>query len=226
MNESRARSFFPLGLKALVIVLGLLGQFIGFRRSNFMSGAYLLYYTNISNCLIVLLSGILLGLELRSVKAGQQLVFPAWLSRIRFILTSGILLTFAVFSLLLMPLMRADYLLSPDNLLVHNLVPLLACLDFILFDLFYPPGKHRILSGLILPLAYLLFVIILSLTGQHFDGRSAPYFFLDTQANGWFSAGNGRLGVFWWLLIISLLQLVLSRLLLGLRKLASRHSTY
>ena len=225
MNESRAGSCFSLGLKALIVVLGLLGQFIGFERVDFMSGKHLLYYTNISNCLIVLLSVTLLVLEVRSIKGGRLPGIPAWLSRIRFSLTSGILLTFAVFSLLLMPLMRADYLLSLDNLLVHNLVPLLACLDFILFDSYYPARKHNLLSGLSLPFAYFVLIFVVSLTGQHFDGRSAPYFFLDIQSNGWFSAGNGRLGVFWWLLIISMLQLVLSTLLLGFRKLASRHST-
>lgn len=205
-------------LKALIVVLGFLGQLISLGRSSFMSGAHFLYYTNISNILATLVTAVLLGLLIRDIKAGHKAELPRWLARLHFALTAGILLTFVAFSLLLLPRMQADYLLSADNILVHNLVPLLAAADFILFMRPRANLAQKTWQGLMLPLAYCVFALALGFSGVRFNGAAAPYFFLDYEANGWFSAGGGKLGIVWWILIIAALQAVLSRLLLGLRK--------
>ena len=205
-------------LKALIILLGFVGQLISFARPGLRNGTHFLYYTNISNILAVLVTSALLGLLIRDIKAGHKSALPAWLSRLHFVSVAGILLTFAGFSLLLLPRMSRDYLLSADNILVHNLVPLLAAIDFVLFE---RPGARltqRTWQGLLLPLAYCIFALALGLLGVRFMGSVAPYFFLDYRENGWFAAGGGKLGVFWWVLVIAALQAVLSRLLLGLRK--------
>lgn len=205
------------------MALALLGQLLTLSRTHFMSGAHFLYYTNLSNLLVILVMAALLYFELKARRAGRIIALPAWFSRARFVAAAGILLTFAGFSLLLLPRMQADYLLSVDNLLVHNLVPLLACLDFLLFDAQPPHKPHRAWQGLALPLFYLLLILLLGLAGQRYhQNQAAPYFFMDAEQNGWLSAGQGKLGVLWWLLIITGLQLMLSRLLLGLRKLVAR----
>lgn len=213
---SQGRRMAGILLKALVLVLGLLGQYLGLRRGNFMSGAHFLYYTNITNILAVLLMAVLL------VYAIQNKSLPVWLSAKRFVITAGILLTFVAFTLLLLPRMNPAYLASLDNALVHFAVPLLACLDFVLFDSHEPKRKGFVLYGLALPFFYFVFVLVLSLNGQHFHGTAAPYFFLDYETNGWLTAGDGKLGVAWWFFIILALQLVLSRVLLGLKKIILR----
>ena len=206
-------------LKAMVLILGILGQVLGLSRSDFMSGTHFLYYTNISNLLVIALMAMLLIRVLRA--PDRQL--PPWLSAARMALSAGILLTFAGFTLLLLPRIDPDYLYSPGNLLVHYLVPLLACLDFVLFPDSPPHPRPRLAWGLLLPLIYFLFSICLTQSGVRMHGGYAPYFFLDYKTNGWFAAGGGSLGVFWWFLILLGLQLLLSKVLLGLRDLTARN---
>lgn len=216
MQKRTSRQWAGTALGAITLILGLLGQFLASNRSNFMSGAHLLYYTNITNAFAIALMAILL------VVALTKKPLPSWLSGFRFVVSAGILLTLVVFSLLLLPRMEPAYLLSLDNLLVHFVVPLLTCADFILFDEHSLKKKGYALLGLVLPFAYFVFAITLSLKGQRFHGMAAPYFFLDYEKNGWFSAGEGKLGVAYWFLIILALQLVLSRILLGLKRIVQR----
>lgn len=220
-NREAGRLFSP-SLKALILILGILGQVFSLNGRSFASGSHMLYYTNISNVLVTLLAATLLALDLPMLRKGKPLALPGWLGNIRFALTAGILLTFAVFSLLLIPRMSLSYLSSPSNLLVHNLVPLLACLDFILFSHGLEGKRQSPLPGLALPWLYFVFVMALMLAGTRFSGGTAPYFFLDYHANGWFTAGGGKLGVSWWLLILGALTILLSRILLGLQNLAAR----
>lgn len=210
-----------IALKALVLLAGLAGQLVSIARHSFMSGNHFLYYTNLSNLLIMLLMLVLLFFEIRNLSGRRPVHLPSWLLKARFILTAGILLTFAGFNLLLMPRLPAEYLRSPSNLLVHNAVPLLACCDFIFF-----PGRNeqkpRLWYALLLPLAYLVLLVVLGLLGHRFHGSVSPYFFLDYEQMNLLSIGQGKLGVLWWLLILASLQLVLGRLLLGLQGLAAR----
>ena len=205
-------------MKTAVLTLGVLGQWASIRQHHFMSGNHFLYYTNITNVLIILLMAVLFVHEWRTRSTGDGIPLPGWLQRLRFILTSAILLTFVGFSLLLIPLVDRDYLLSPSNLLVHNAVPLLAGVDYVLFS--GGDQKPRIFTALAGPAAYVLFALALALGGHRFHGSVAPYFFLDYEKLGWLKAGEGQLGVVWWLLILGAVQLVLGRILLGLRELA------
>ena len=223
MKGDRATRVFSPLLKALILLLGVMGQYLALNGSKPASGAHFLYYTNISNILVSLLAFALLALELRALGAGKALALPRWLGKVRFALTVGILLTFVVFSLLLIPKMPLNYLASPSNLLLHNLVPLLASLDFILFS--HNKGEGlTVWNGTALPLAYFVFVFGLMLSGVRFSGSAAPYYFLDFQKNGWFAIGGEKFGVFWWLLIITGLTLVFSKILLVLQKFVVRHT--
>ncbi len=218
MNKlTRSPRFPAILIKALIVLLGVPGQLLTLGRSNFMSGAHFLYYTNISNILVLALAIVMLVKEIRAWRAGTQPAYSKGLNVLQFILAAGIMLTFTGFTLLLAPLMPASYLLSLDNLLVHILVPLLACIDFVLF--YQGRAKDlRLRYGLILPFSYLLLFLLLAAVGYRFHSGVAPYFFLDYEQNGWLTAGDGKLGVVWWSLILLALQLFLSRLLLGLRK--------
>lgn len=216
--EPRFRSII---LKTLIVILGVLGQILTFGRSGFKSAENLFYYTNISNILVFLLAFVLLARETRAIRDGREALHPPFLHTLRFILASGILLTFTVFNLLLLPSLPKSYLLSLNNLLVHNLVPLMACADFVLFDQ-SEKGKLKAAQGLILPALYLLFFLALTAFSFRFRTGAAPYFFMDYEKNSIFAIGDGKLGVFWWILLLVALQLVLSRLLLGLRKARER----
>ena len=94
----------------------------------------------------------------------------------------------------------------------HVLTPLLAIVDWALFT----PGEHatraRPAHGLVLPLCYAGFLLIANIAGLTFaGGAQAPYFFVDVQANGWFSLGNGRVGIVWWMLLIAGLILLIGQ---------------
>ncbi len=221
MDADKAKRFYSPALKAIIIIAGVFGQAVSLRRGGFDSGAYFLYYTNISNILVTLFSVIFLVLDLSARNRGEPLTLPRWLLTVRFTLTAGILLTFAVFSLLLIPTVSLSYLASPANLLVHNLVPLLACLDFILFRHTWEE-KQPLLPGLALPFIYFAFIMALTFSGVRFNGQAVPYYFLDFRANGWFTAGAGTLGVFWWLLILGALTTLLAYILRGLQRLSAR----
>lgn len=207
-------------MKTAVLVLGVLGQVVSLMRHQFMSGNHFLYYTNLSNVLVVLLMAVMLGYEWQGWRAGELVALPGWLQQARFILTTAILLTFVGFSLLLIPLVDRDYLLSPSNLLVHNAVPLLAGVDYVLFS--GRDEQPRLLTALAGPAVYVLFALALALGGHRFHGSVAPYFFLDYETLGWLKAGEGRLGVIYWLLMLGAVQLVIARILSGLRNLARR----
>ena len=206
-------------LKTAVLLLGVLGQAASIRQHHFMSGNHFLYYTNLTNAFIILLMAALILYDWKARRTGEPMELPGWLQQARFILTTAILLTFVGFSLLLIPLVDRDYLLSPSNLLVHNAVPLLAGVDYVLFS--GQDSKPRIWTALVGPSVYVLFALALALGGHRFHGSVAPYFFLDYEKLGWLKAEEGRLGVVYWLIILGALQLLIGRILAGLRRLVS-----
>lgn len=212
--------------KALIVVLGLWGQWLSLQVGGFMRGAHLLYYTNLSNWIMILLSVALLGQEVRVLMARPRGHVPDWLFGLRFASVTGILLTFVVFTLLLAPFLDLWYLASPANLLVHNLVPLLSAADFCLFSTKERPAKPRLSWALLLPGGYLLFSLALAQFGAFFEGGKSryPYYFLDPGQNGWLALGGGRLGVVYWWLLIALLALLLGKGLLALRYLVQRRA--
>lgn len=223
-KEAQARYWFSLGLKALVVMLGIAGQVFSLARMNFKVVEQLKYYTNWSNLLVIALALYLMLWQMKRQKAGLPLILSGRAHGLRFVLTVGVLLTFVGFSLLLMPRLSQDYLASPDNLLVHNLVPLLAGLDFVLFP--YTDRKTKcspLWLGLLLPIVYLAFSLVLSLSGVRYArGSVGPYFFLDYAQNGWLAAGDGKLGVIWWVLLISAMVWLLAWVVRGLQELVQR----
>ena len=205
----------------MILILGALGQILTFGRSGFRAIENFFHYANVSNILVILLAFVLLIREIRAVRNGRDVQHPPFLEALHFILSAGILLTFAGFNLLLTPKLPKSYLFSADNLLVHNLVPLMACADFVLFG---QNAKSRLKTaqGLILPALYLLLFLLPTAFSIRFPSDASPCFFMDYEKNDVFAAGNGKLGFAWWALLLLALQLTLSRLLLGLRKARER----
>lgn len=201
-----------LALKGAVIAMALLGQYFTFLRSGRVSPSHFLYFTNISNLLS--LAAALVFFVCEFIRRPP----PQWLLRVRLACAAGIALVFVVFSAVLSPLMDAAYLNSRDNIIVHNLVPWLCVLDFLLFDHGYVKTSRAWWPGLASPLAYFALAFTLSRLGTFFGSGRYPYFFLNDEANGWFTLGGGKLGVAWWVLILCLLQWGISKALVALQR--------
>ena len=210
-QRPRAADVSAVVIKALLLLFGILGQLEGVLsgHTDFMSGGHFLYYTHQSNLVIMAVIAVFLVYDiLRLVRGDCAPVPPNWLMIVRFSATAAITLTFLVFSVLLTPEMiaegHASYLFSIGNLCVHNLVPLLAILDWCLFGYPIRAGRWTFLWRTAMPLYYCAFALILSTTGANAfgTGQRVPYFFLDYENNGWLRIQNGQLGLVWWFLIL------------------------
>ena len=205
-----------LMLKTCLVAAAAAGQIAS--GSGFLSMNRMQYYTNLSNVWTLGLSLVMIGWELGDALRPGQGPAPRSLLTARYALTAGVLVTFLVFNALLAPNMiregRARYLWGLSNAMVHNAVPLLAVIDFLLFRYGYRPGRRAWAWGLLMPFLYLVFVAALSMSGYRFSGNRVPYFFMDYTANGWFTL-RGGIGTFWWLLFILLFTAAMSRTLLS-----------
>ncbi len=194
---SRREVLLGVCLKLGVIascVLGILQHSVdvsqGFMDSIFMA------FTTQSNIWAAAICFVFLSIDL--VTSGRRGV-PRWLYVLKYMATTSVLLTWIVFAVLLSPTVPIGYLVSPSNLLLHNLTPMLALLDFVLFDREYNPPKAHALFGLVMPLGYMVFFF----GAYELSGRlPVPYFFLDYRTVGWLSVGADGIGVVYWVLIL------------------------
>ncbi len=230
-QRPRTAGFGAVAIKALLLLIGIVGQLAGtvFDHTDFMSGGHFLYYTHQSNLAVMAVIAVFLVYDiLRLVRGARAPMPPNWLMIVRFSVTVAIALTFLVFSMLLTPQMiaesHADYLFSINNLCVHNLVPLLAVLDWCLFG--YPIRARRwtFLWGAIMPLYYCVFALVLSTTGADAfgSGRKVPYFFFDYDKIGWLRIQNGQPGFVWWFLILCVVVLAMGFGLMAVAQAAGR----
>lgn len=213
-------------LKLGVIVSCFLGIFLQItaKGGSFMSSAPIfLYFTIQSNIWIAVICAVFLIADLARKGRGPV---AGWLYVLKFMFTVSVLLTFVVFAVLLAPLMPRSYLLSPSNIFLHDITPILALLDFILFDYRYTGRGRHMFFGTIMPLGYGVFVLLLSrLAGVRFNGAAAPYFFLDYEKLGWFRIGPGGPGVAYWFAMIALVVLGIGFTLLKIKEARRRKKT-
>lgn len=225
------KDFLPLITKVALVISVIVGYVatstaMGPSDQRFMSAATLLYFTIQSNLLIGAICLVFAVFDVMKL-CGKAFVVPLWLHTVKFVCTVGITLTFVVFAVILAPVMlpaMPEYLYSASNIFCHNLVPILAILDWIFFEEKYPTKKYSFLFGTILPLYYLAFAMIGSVTGVDFgEGQKVPYYFFDYEANGWFNLGKNADGVFqfgvaYWITLLVALVIGLSFALLALQK--------
>ncbi len=206
----------PMMLRIALIIAFLMGQYWPDKTGeSFMTVSPLMFFTNQSNWWIVIITAVFLVYDLISLRRKNPLTPPNWLYTLKFMCTVAITLTFLVFGLLLTPEMimkgNYSYLFTVGNLCVHNLVPILAIIDWCLTGWRYTSTKRSFLLGAILPLWYVFFVFACVLMGIGFGKVGfVPYFFFDFQKNGWFTLGGGRLGVVWWIILLTLVVLAMS----------------
>ena len=187
-------------LSALVIV-GILGIIFTAQSSAFMGGGSVFFFFTVqSNIFIIAISLIFLVNEIVVLVTNKGFINQT-LRHIKYVATVAITVTFLVFFTMLAPLMGVDYLLSFNNFSLHAIVPILAIIDFIIFDtdinLTYPNS----LLATIAPISYVLFVYIgACFKLQYGENLYYPYFFLDFETNGFlFEKG---FGIIPWIIIL------------------------
>ncbi len=208
-NLSKKELLFKISnliVELLLIIFGFIGLYINLSsNSGFMAGIKVMftYFTIQSNVTIILITLIIFILRLIELFTNKKLV-KNYLLVIKFIFTIAISVTFFVFSLMLAPSQEVSYLLSMSNLTVHAIVPLLAIIDYFVFDKDIKFNKFIPLTGTLMPLYYLIFVYGICLPlGITFGGNlKFPYFFLDYETLTWFNITSNGVGVFYYILIL------------------------
>lgn len=152
------------------------------------------YFTTLSNIFVTTM------LILFLVKEIFNLRYKEYLYIIKFLSTISITLTFLVFMFLLAPTLDIGfinaYLMNEaGSLCVHFITPILAIIDFLIFDREYKLNKIHALYATIPPLLYVVFVVIGSQLGLRWGKMYAPYNFLNYNAKtGWFGFDLSLLG--------------------------------
>lgn len=153
---------------------------------------------------------------------------PKFLYIIKFIFTVSILVTGIIYNFVLVPQYSAIsssiaslYTLSAS--LLHIVTPVFSLVSYIFYDRSYKHNRGFCLTGTIMPIVYFTILTIISLVssntclfGKGYACSSFPYFFMDYQKNGWFtlSSNIASLGVFYWVAIIFIAVLIMSKILL------------
>ena len=198
--------------KLLLVVGVIIGVWASLLQEGFFNPKHFLYYTIQSNIEIAIICLVSL-LFIFSKKEIPSIVYT-----LKFIFTVAITLTGLVFNFILYPQsLSQSYELNPfslANFFTHTFVPILSIVDFFAFDYKIKLTKKTFLLGLITPLVYFTFVMFCTKVGIRFSGNNfVPYFFLDYKVNSWFQIGNGKIGVFYWVIIQAIIVLIISFIL-------------
>ncbi|MGN1227179.1 MAG: Pr6Pr family membrane protein [Christensenellales bacterium] len=174
-------------------ILGIIGSF-GYFNGSF-NGYFYLYYTNLSNYICF---GVMFATLFKTIKEAKQndVSYCSTAPNFKFLCVIMILVTFLVYNCLLAKEHTvAEYFLSPSNLLMHLILPIMFILDYILFYKHSELKWYYPLLAVVMPLIYVAFVLIRALFLSNSSLLLYPYFFLDVT-----TLGYG--GVFLWILAL------------------------
>lgn len=156
----------------------------------------------------------------------------------KFMMTISIAVTFTLYLCFLAPTNKLGFIGAymsngASNLCVHFITPLLAILDFVLFDYLFRSKRSHVLFSTIPPLAYVAFSVFLGKVvgvrwGEH--AMIAPYNFLNYGAKaGWFGFAPDTfnsttlgIGVAYLLIIFTLIFICLGFVLLAIKNARAR----
>ena len=143
----------------------------------------LLYYTVLSNLLVVIFTGYLLWKMRREGDHWQS----SSLLRLKGAITMSIMITCVIYHFMLAPLTKDFYRL--ENFLCHYIVPLWFLADTIIFD---KSRQYKWFDPMLwtsLPLSYMIFAIlngfVLKMDVPNAKDSPFPYFFLNANKYGW-----------------------------------------
>jgi len=195
------KTIIKIAIKAALAIVGILGIVFTAQSSAFMGGASVFFFFTVqSNIFVIAMALLFLANEVMLLIAKKSFVNQVLL-HIKYVATVAITVTFLVFFTMLAPLMGVDYLLSFNNFSLHAIVPILAIIDFILFDTDIQLTYKKSLIATIAPISYVIFVYVGSIFKlQYSDNLYYPYFFLDYETNGFFFEKG--FGVIPWVIIL------------------------
>lgn len=143
----------------------------------------LLYYTVLSNFLVMIFTGYLLWKMRREGDHWQS----SSLLRLKGGVTMSIMITCVIYHFMLAPLTRDFYRL--ENFLCHYIVPLWFLVDTIIFDKSRQYKWFDPIVWTVLPLLYMGFAIlngfVLKMDVPNAKDSPFPYFFLNANKYGW-----------------------------------------
>ena len=198
-------------IKMLAIISCLYGLFVTFY--GFISYTY---FTTLSNVFILIMLLIFLIKDIKGKDKSNTLYI------IKYLATISISLTFFVFLFILAPanpdgFIESYALYNYGSLCLHFITPLLAIVDFLMFDYKYKSKKVHTIYAVVPPLIYVAYVLILSAFGFRWKGMKAPYNFLNFGSKvGWFGIDFSEygktsvgIGVFYMIIILLILFIIL-----------------
>ena len=143
----------------------------------------LLYYTVLSNLLVMIFTGYLLWKMRREGDYWQS----SSLLRLKGAITMSIMITCVIYHFMLAPLTKDFYRL--ENFLCHYIVPLWFLVDTIIFDKSRQYKWFDPIVWTVLPLLYMGFAIlngfVLKMDVPNAKDSPFPYFFLNANKYGW-----------------------------------------
>ena len=143
----------------------------------------LLYYTVLSNLLVMIFTGYLLWKMRREGDHWQS----SSLLRLKGGITMSIMITCVIYHFMLAPLTKDFYRL--ENFLCHYIVPLWFLVDTIIFDKSRQYKWFDPIVWTVLPLLYMGFAIlngfVLKIDVPNAKDSPFPYFFLNATKYGW-----------------------------------------
>ena len=143
----------------------------------------LLYYTVLSNLLVMIFTGYLLWKMRREGDHWQS----SSLLRLKGGITKSIMITCVIYHFMLAPLTKDFYRL--ENFLCHYIVPLWFLVDTIIFDKSRQYKWFDPIVWTVLPLLYMGFAIlngfVLKMDVPNAKDSPFPYFFLNANKYGW-----------------------------------------
>lgn len=171
---------FILIYRIILFILAFLGVYLEITKYGV---GMLMYYTVLSNLLVLLFTGYLVYLMTRPGDAWKT---PKIL-RIKGGVTMSIMITCVVYHLLLAPIATDFYRL--ENFLCHYIVPLAFLLDTVIFDKSRQYRWFDPISWTSVPLVYMAFALFngffLKIDIPRSKDNPFPYFFLNVFKKGW-----------------------------------------
>ena len=190
-----------IAIKATLVIVGILGIIFTAQSSAFMGGASVFFFFTVQSNIFIIAMALLFLINEIMLLVNKKSFVNQTLLHIKYVATVAITITFLVFFTMLAPLMGMDYLLSFNNFSLHAIVPILAIVDFILFDTDIQLTYRNSLLATIAPVSYVVFVYVGSIFKLRYgENLYYPYFFLDYKTNGFlFEKG---FGIIPWIIIL------------------------
>ena len=189
-------------IKAALIIIGVLGIVLTALSTAFMGGASVFFFFTVQSNIFIMLMALIFLINEVVVLITNKSFINQTLLHIKYVATVAITVTFLVFFTMLAPLMGVDYLLSFKNFSLHAIVPILAIVDFFLFDKDIKLTYKSSLLATISPICYVIFVYIGAIFKlEYSENLHYPYFFLNIDTNG-FLFEKGTMGIIPWIIIL------------------------